>query len=686
MSTIQWQNFYGTVVYPQIPNVLLQQGYIKCEDRVFYTDVPSNGGDETNNRITKVCRAICTFLKSVRNGYLVFHDLCGEKCTFTSETHWHIVTEIPHRDNKNRGKDNGIWSVNFFQELRERCKDNMFGIKSQKINYIENMTGYLKQPPRQFVGSTSIAMDRHWADTQMKDAGKKSPGGKKRRMEDEEDEEAPTPKRQRGENNGSFNKPRPGDRIKRLMELMRKYRKCAVDQMIRRAAIEGNDEDYDELLDFYASPSCKLWVAAARKLMCNGEPRTYAELFMEETTLDNIGQYLDINKFLSPTESHELYKLWAKEKRGSIKSGTYFLTCLYAVLFKKVPKRNTFMCYGSASSGKTFWTDPALWLDQYVGLSANDSHFCFAELAHSKVALINELRFNRDTLDIYKQLGEGKDCMVPVKNQGMGEANSQPIIITVNTEPWAACPEGREAMDERSFMFHFQSKSKCLGEHKVKNVNKGINPFWLKGVFTVLSECLADVNIPDLLENKDFSKPIWRHLDASLDMYETECYPVPDDEYTVSSSSSSEEDEWNDDSAVLAELNSQLSMPVVYEVSQIPTGSVEPSLEVVHVTTPEVITLPEENVIMCSDCGNFGHMTCKDSELCDKCGMLGECACVTSTEAEVKCEFCGYPGYCNGGASCQLYGQYRWELDEILGIIESDEKEAEGELMEITHL
>ncbi|KAL3879851.1 hypothetical protein ACJMK2_032130 [Sinanodonta woodiana] len=125
---------------------------------------------------------------------------------------------------------------------------------------------------------------------------------------------------------------------------------------------------------------------------------------MSETT-EAINEHCDIEKLLTVEQSHDLFKAWAKEIRSAIKSGTYWLTCLYATIFRKVPKRNTFLCVGAASSGKTFWTDPVLWLQQYVGLSANDSHFCFAELAHSKIGLINELKFNRDTLEIYKQIG-----------------------------------------------------------------------------------------------------------------------------------------------------------------------------------------------------------------------------------------------------------------------------------------
>ncbi|KAL3854160.1 hypothetical protein ACJMK2_013438, partial [Sinanodonta woodiana] len=79
------------------------------------------------------------------------------------------------------------------------CENNMFGLKSEHVRYIENMTGYLKQPPRQLIGTTSISMDRHYAETPVNETGKKSLAGSKRKREDEKDEGPNTPKRHKAE-------------------------------------------------------------------------------------------------------------------------------------------------------------------------------------------------------------------------------------------------------------------------------------------------------------------------------------------------------------------------------------------------------------------------------------------------------------------------------------------------------
>ncbi|KAL3884909.1 hypothetical protein ACJMK2_025008 [Sinanodonta woodiana] len=69
----------------------------------------------------------------------------------------------------------------------------------------------------------------------------------------------------------------------------------------------------------------------------------------------------------------------------------------------------------------------------------------------------------------------------------------------------------------------------------------------------------------------------------------------------------------------------------------------------------------------------------------DKPEMVQE---VTTTVAEVTpcCDLCGFEGVCNGGASCQTYAMHKAELDEILAVIESDEAESKGELIEVFDL
>ncbi|KAK3580175.1 hypothetical protein CHS0354_001308 [Potamilus streckersoni] len=234
--------------------------------------------------------------------------------------------------------------------------------------------------------------------------------------------------------------------------MMVKYQKTDIFKIIREVTLKGNDDDAADLLDNLGRGSqARILVQNAARLLCSWDPRTYSEIFMEETTEQNVLEQFG-DTVLSVTETHDLLNQWSKEKRGAIKSGTYYLLAMYGVVFRKVPKCNTFMCVGAPGSGKTYWTDPVLWLNQYVGQSVNGSHFCFAELAHSKIGLINELRFNRDTLDSFKQIAENRDCMVAVKNNGMGDYDNQPIIVTVNTEPWTAISEGKDAINGNRYM------------------------------------------------------------------------------------------------------------------------------------------------------------------------------------------------------------------------------------------
>ncbi|KAL3879850.1 hypothetical protein ACJMK2_032129, partial [Sinanodonta woodiana] len=46
MDFIQWNNFYGTVIYPLIPNFTIKKSWIKCESRIFYTDLTEDLNDK----------------------------------------------------------------------------------------------------------------------------------------------------------------------------------------------------------------------------------------------------------------------------------------------------------------------------------------------------------------------------------------------------------------------------------------------------------------------------------------------------------------------------------------------------------------------------------------------------------------------------------------------------------------
>ncbi|KAL3855336.1 hypothetical protein ACJMK2_014552 [Sinanodonta woodiana] len=198
-------------------------------------------------------------MRSIQHGYLVYHDLQGSPCKFTAQTHFHLVCEVKHKEGKIRNQDNGIWKVNFFQELRDTVRQNMFELKAEQLRYPENMTGYLKKPPRQLIGTTSIAMDRFYADTPVQEElGKKSQArGTKRRSEDEEDEEPEAPKRQRvGDNKRQ--RTRPGDKLKLLMDLMRKYKRNDIHKLLKEAIRKDEDEDYVTLLDLLAVPTNRI--------------------------------------------------------------------------------------------------------------------------------------------------------------------------------------------------------------------------------------------------------------------------------------------------------------------------------------------------------------------------------------------------------------------------------------------
>ncbi|KAK3580176.1 hypothetical protein CHS0354_001309 [Potamilus streckersoni] len=78
--------------------------------------------DKTDKDVCRTYRAvnaIIILLKGIRHVYVVYHKLDGGKCTFTAETHFHIIHEFPTRNGTIRPMENGIWHSYFFQEIKK---------------------------------------------------------------------------------------------------------------------------------------------------------------------------------------------------------------------------------------------------------------------------------------------------------------------------------------------------------------------------------------------------------------------------------------------------------------------------------------------------------------------------------------------------------------------------------------
>lgn len=536
MSEIQVNNCYGCVIFPTKKGIVIPEDAIIKETYGYTNTIPE--GDE----LYKFCDLITSYLTRIDNAFLVHHHLNGEACTFTAETHYHLVQELPTKDFAKRDCSVGITNDRKFKALKGELEKLNFTIKSQQVANLYGIIGYLKQPPRIYIGATSIQMDNLFQRIPMQ----------LKRKGDEDNDTPPTKK----------TKESAIDKMDKLQGLMEKYKESSIRSLLNRAKKRNNNEDVIFLKNLLCSSTGNRLESAAALCLLQDEIRDYAHIFMDDTTEEDLPNYLDMENYMTGPECHQLFMKWAEEMKDSISSGTYFLTCMYAVLFKKVQKRNTLILTGAASSGKTFLTNPVLWLKQFVGKVGNDSHFSFADLVTSKIAYINEIVFMKSNFNTLKELMEGLSTNVAVKNEPLQEVQSQPVIMTVNDLPWelATNVEGaKEAVLERSYMFNFTKASEVLRQHKRDTTNKAMNPYWLKGVFTVLEEALADTNMAILLEDKELKTPIWKELDQLLYMEKTienPCYESEEEDMeSINYKEGSIDSDWEDDTALLEELN-----------------------------------------------------------------------------------------------------------------------------------
>lgn len=487
-SYVPYGQYFSLVAYPE-GNVDVDLKIRLYDDGKFGTIVDCD-----------VQRQLCKFLDDISDVVAVFYHGVGEnnQCNHFPGPHYHIVVKF----------DTKLQHQRKYMDLKTFMKSHGWGLTSQVVTNVVNYLRYLLQEPREFVSAKPAGLKKWIMEQPVKKELTRAIPLKRRHIEDDEGPEMKSEKL-------TLNK--SGIILEDLVDIFRKYHRKSIVSCLALTRENGDHESYSKLFNILAGSNCAQLEKKAASLVSLSDPRKFYDIFMEGTSEENI----KINSetvYASTKETHELFTKWGEEYQYALKSPTYFLVSMYAVAKQRIPKQNTFLMIGAASCGKTFWTDPLLWQSNYVGRTTNDSHFCFADLTTSKVALMNELRFNRETIEIWKGLGEGKETPVPIKNLNFGNVPSQPLVMTVNIEPWAGCSEARAPVLERSFEFRLNTPSKVLKAHKKSRESCAANPMWLRHCFTIIENNLKGLNLTEFMHQDPNSDPNWLLLEQELEL------------------------------------------------------------------------------------------------------------------------------------------------------------------------
>jgi len=155
----------------------------------------------------------------------------------------------------------------------------------------------------------------------------------------------------------------------------------------------------------------------------------------------------------------------------------HFLTDLYNIIDKKIPKLNTLAVYAPPSSGKNYFFDAvaAFFINYGVLGTANKTNtFAFQEAAGKRLIIWNEPNYEANHVNEMKALLGGDCCKVAVKYLGDQPIQGAPVIILTNDN---LSIFGMSAFRDRLRLYRWRPAP------FLKNCSKKINPLFLLHLF-----------------------------------------------------------------------------------------------------------------------------------------------------------------------------------------------------------
>lgn len=143
-----------------------------------------------------------------------------------------------------------------------------------------------------------------------------------------------------------------------------------------------------------------------------------------------------------------------------------FLTIVYNVCEKLVPKKNCIEIIGEASSGKSYFCDMVCNFYINVGHVKNfvkNESFPLQSAYNRRILLWNECQFETCATDSVKLLLGGDPCPANIKYEDMKTIQRTPVFITANTQYVPRTPP----FNDRMYRYKW-STAQFLKDHKLK--------------------------------------------------------------------------------------------------------------------------------------------------------------------------------------------------------------------------
>lgn len=121
-----------------------------------------------------------------------------------------------------------------------------------------------------------------------------------------------------------------------------------------------------------------------------------------------------------------------------------FVTDVWEIIDRKVPKKNCLWLYGPPNSGKSLIlnsiADSCIYAFRGDQPDAREARFAFTGMAPARVALLNEFKVYSNVADKMLLLLEGADVVTDVKGKAAINIPRTPMLISSNGELWDSLP------------------------------------------------------------------------------------------------------------------------------------------------------------------------------------------------------------------------------------------------------
>lgn len=284
------------------------------------------------------------------------------------------------------------------------------------------------------------------------------------------------------------------ERIKVLTCLMEKYATIANNQLRRRMLADDDSDDpnsdWNQYVMILAAPNFEQLFKKAVTIMKS----TYLNKDIDK--LFEIALDTRDPKYIPLAESMKVVSRWC-EHQGI--DECKFVTELFHVLKRKIPKMNTFAIQGPPNAGKSFILRSLLPWYRWWGEIRLDSQgyaFAFENAVDVGIIFIDEPVIGPVQVEQMKLLMEGMGTYVKCKRIGDEFVERTPLLITHNDclSRFVSSIDG-EAMKTR--MYHYETKKTDWLKDYTKLLNPGIWPLMWKMHGLDIEEMMTDdTNIP----------------------------------------------------------------------------------------------------------------------------------------------------------------------------------------------